>query len=1020
MRLIDRLIDNLDALLSYGHTAIWRTSPREYLDIATTDDDITFVTRDGSLITVLKVKGLTSNLYDKELKDVIYEMSEIVGRDLIKSAGHHLSISYEFDPDSAEAYCRNALRGTALTGQRLGMGEFMDLIVDEKARKLAEFCQVENTYIAIYTTPQAIHKTEMKDQVAERTEAMKTWPDTAESMLNDFAFPQLRVKHRTMVQSFISNMRNLTSLKDVGLMMDVVSVRNYLKEIKRVAVPGTSPKWEPRIASDFLKEVRIPTNAKRRDYRTADFMMPPPIGEQIFSENPTSVGLKYVVMGNRVHYACALSMGPTEPETFDRLIHTASELRLPFRITFALKGSGAGVDYLNTMLAKTFPWMSSANNQVKQAYDHLVDYENKSNGVVPALYVTACTWADAKARHTKKEGVVYDLNEITDRSTKLNRALQSWGGCQTSDAFAAPIEGVISTQAGAYDHPMGAVMAPTMPDAIGLSPLFRPTTSWTERDGNVLLRTKDGRLLHYQQTSPRQNAWVTLLVGPMGFGKSTALNTFNLYYLLTPSQESEIPFLRSLDIGPSSRSIVDLVQASVGPDQQNLAKYIRIQNSKDYQFNPFDTPIGCEFPLPNHMNYLVNLVSTICYSLQMDANIKGRLPGLVNTVLREAYKAFASPEQGGSRPRAYYRNANQLIDEKLEQYGIEIDDRTNWHEIRNELYDRGEVRAAYIAHRKAMPILSDLIGIASSESVRSDYPDEIAGTPLLNLFTRAIREAVEMFPMLQGETKFEIGESRVISLDMEDLVPREQTERAMWQASIAFFVGYDILTRDFFFHEDYLKYIPKKYLGYHTRRAKQIKTARKRFSMDERQRFAKVPTAQAQVDGLIAEGRKNLVDIMVASQLFEHHTEQSIRLSTSVIILGSGNMDNEEAETVSARFGLSASQMNAIRRIRPPSSKGAEAFMIFRTRDGSQAHHVYMSDGSIYLWLIATEAVDRAFRAMMYEKYPVAEALKRMAKKYPGGSIKTDLENRLADLNDDPSQDEKMREGLLEQMVAEC
>ena len=123
---------------------------------------------------------------------------------------------------------------------------------------------------------------------------------------------------------------------------------------------------------------------------------------------------------------------------------------------------------------------------------------------------------------------------------------------------------------------------------------------------------------------------------------------------------------------------------------------------------------------------------------------------------------------------------------------------------------------------------------------------------------------------------------------------------------------------------------------------------------------------------------------------------------------------------VSTRFGLSKAQMGAIRRIRPPSAKGAEAFMVFRTRDGSQAHHVYMTDGPIYLWLIATEAVDRAFRSMMYERHHPAEALKRMAKRYPGGSIKKDLDNLLAEMNDDPSQDDKLKDGLLEKMADEC
>ncbi|MFB2351344.1 hypothetical protein, partial [Priestia megaterium] len=67
---------------------------------------------------------------------------------------------------------------------------------------------------------------------------MKTWPDTAEALLNDLAFPQLRVRHRTAVKSFVENMRNLTSIKDVSLLMDVMDVRSYLREAKRVSEPG--------------------------------------------------------------------------------------------------------------------------------------------------------------------------------------------------------------------------------------------------------------------------------------------------------------------------------------------------------------------------------------------------------------------------------------------------------------------------------------------------------------------------------------------------------------------------------------------------------------------------------------------------------------------------------------------------------------------------------------------------------------------------------------------------------------
>jgi intracellular multiplication protein IcmB len=190
--------------------------------------------------------------------------------------------------------------------------------------------------------------------------------------------------------------------------------------------------------------------------------------------------------------------------------------------------------------------------------------------------------------------------------------------------------------------------------------------------------------------------------------------------------------------------------------------------------------------------------------------------------------------------------------------------------------------------------------------------------------------------------------------------------------------------------------------------------------MDERQRFSKVPAAQAQVDSMIAEGRKNLVDIMVASQLFEHHTEASIDLATSVIILGAGNMTPEGEKAVKTRFSLTDSQVKKIRSIRKPTKKGAEVFAIFKTEDGSQAHYGYLTDGPVYLWLIATEAVDRSIRLRMYERFTETEALRRLAKRFPGGSIKSEVDARLAELNDDVIDEEAISANIIDEFIEEC
>src|SRR5690554_4954443 len=155
MRFVDHLIDNIDSLLYFIRSSIFRGSPRELLELFTTDDDFTFVTKSGTMVTLLRVDGITSKMYPAELKEVIYELSEVLGDNLLSSGAHDISIGFEFDPDTAYQYSRDALAATRETAERLGLGEMMSLLLEEKAHKMAEFCQVESCYMAITTTPRA-------------------------------------------------------------------------------------------------------------------------------------------------------------------------------------------------------------------------------------------------------------------------------------------------------------------------------------------------------------------------------------------------------------------------------------------------------------------------------------------------------------------------------------------------------------------------------------------------------------------------------------------------------------------------------------------------------------------------------------------------------------------------------------------------------------------------------------------------------------------------------------------------
>lgn len=1017
MRFLDRVADNLDALLSYMHGAVFRTNPRLFLDIASTDDDHTFVTKGGSLLTIFKVDGLSSQVGEEQFRELSRELKGIFSdllSDRMKGA-HEIAVAFEFDPESVGDEIDQALAPTLAQAKRLGLGDTVDMLFREKRNRLAQYCQSESCYLGIFTHPRIIDKSDIKNEVQQRNEAIKRWPFTVESLLLDGVFPGMRSKHSSAVRTFRSKMSKLISVEHTGYLMSMVSVSEYLRCLKGHIEHGQAgPKWQPRVgASDILKDIRLPVKPNGLMAPEAfDHMMPPSFGEQLMSSMPKTIGLKYAVMGDRIFATAALHLGPKEPASFDELIRQASHLKLPFRILFSFKADGLGFDKLNQTFASWFRWAGMGNRQITDATKGLSEYIEKHNGVVPGLFIQACTWAPVKPYSNDKGELFYDLSLISQRSSNLHRALQSWGGCQTTDGYNAPIEGVLASSIGGYGKPLGRVMVPPLEDAAAISPLFRPTTSW--QDGNVLMRTEDGRILKYKQTDKNQSAWVTLVVGPMGFSKSTELNTLNLYYLMTPAAERDFPYLRIMDIGPSSRAIIDMVQNALPVNKKHMAQYIRMQNTTQYRYNILDTPLGVEQPLSSHVDFLNNFLITIAYSLSKDPQAASRLPGLVATCVRELYKAYSST---GDFAQRYYPGANQMVDSKLAEQGFVPDAMTTWHEVRDFLFDREELRAALIAHRKAMPILSHLLGIVSAPSIRAEYTDTIGNTSLLDLFARAIKEAIEMFPILDGETVFELGETRVISLDLEDMIPKDDSERSLWRGTIVCLFSFHLLTADFFLHPDYVAAMPKRYQRYHLARITQLSQIRKRFSMDERKRFAAIDAAAAQVDNMILEGRKNHVDMMLASQFFKHHSPTSVELATTIVILGAGNLSEHDIKDIQTRFELNDHQMRTIRNIRPPTEKGAEALMIFKTRSGTEVHHVFKTEGPIYLWAVATEAVDRSIKKLMYERCGgnELEAWRRLATLHPGGSIKKALDNRLAALND-----HKVGEGdILEQFADE-
>ena len=73
--------------------------------------------------------------------------------------------------------------------------------------------------------------------------------------------------------------------------------------------------------------------------------------------------------------------------------------------------------------------------------------------------------------------------------------------------------------------------------------------------------------------------------------------------------------------------------------------------TEDFAINPFDTPLGCRYPLPSHTTFLVNLLTLLCTPLENTPPDKD-VPGLVRRAIELAYEELSDKHQ----PRLYQSN----------------------------------------------------------------------------------------------------------------------------------------------------------------------------------------------------------------------------------------------------------------------------------------------------------------------------------------------------------------------------
>lgn len=987
--LFNSFLDGIDTFLAWLSTSLKQTT-ESYCDLETADSPTVIVAHDGSLISLIKISGVTQLIGNSEFER-LHEGLTLSLQTALSRAGHALQVLFHYDRQVVADLINDTLAPGQQTSQRLGLN--LDDLFKERVSFLSKHCAYESVYFVLWTRPLSLTTEQYQRSTKDKLKFIrdKKVPPFQITQNAIAAIPDLRDTHDAFVRSVIHDLSTL------NIAASLLEVHDAVHAIRAVADPiFTDKNWRPTLPGDKL----LPKEYDRSRNTISDVLWPS-LARQVLPRDAENLDLRTVRLGDQIYSCIFIDLLPKEIKSFNALLQRTLAARIPWRISFFIESDGLRTIKLKSVLASVLSFSSAQNRLLSDANNLLQYISINTDDAVVRLRVAACTWAP--------EG---QLPLLRTRAAELAKAIEGWGSCDVSEVSGDPFGGLASTMLGISAHSVATPTIVPFSQVVYMLPITRPASPW--KTGAQLFRSPDGKPWPFQPGSSEQTTWIDLIYARPGSGKSVLSNTLNLALCLAGGLQ-RLPRIAIIDIGPSSSGLISLLREALPIENRHWVAYHRLRMTADYSINPFDTQLGCRYPTPQERSFLVNFLTLLTTPLGATKPYDA-ISDMAGLVIDELYKNLSDDE----KPYPYTAGIEPLVDGILEEMGFIPDQLTTWWEVTDALFISGFPHEAMLAQRYAMPLLADAASICRTPIIEDLYGKITAptGETLINAFARMISSAIREYPILSRVTRFDLGEARIVSLDLDE-VAKSGGDAADRQTAVMYMLARYILARHYYLSEDNLSDISSQYRDYHKQRIAELREDPKRIVFDEFHRTSKAKAVRDQVVVDMREGRKWNIQIALLSQSLDDFDEVMVEFATSIYIMDAGPA--QSVEKSAKIFGLSPTATIALRtRVHGPREGGATFLAQFATKEGMNTQLLTLTLGPIELWAFSTTVEDANLRNRLYQHLGPLETRRVLARLFPNGTIKKLVEKRLANLKEEQGLiTEDSRLGLVEQIAEE-
>lgn len=935
--------------------------------------DDTLVLTNDDLMSIIEIKGSRKLIGAAEFEDAAANMAKQMANVMKSSNGrqHSFAIGYRSSPESAPRLLKEILGPSLRTAQRLGV-TCDDYFVDQMGA-LAKKCNETSVYMILYTHRSGLSIADSKRSSEWREEAgakfAKATPGSKTS--DDFnqsprtPAPALVPRHSAALANLVSDLNMDIEKGGGGLLVDVLDVGPALTMMRRhLDASNFESSWRARLLGAKSSVVPAPANRPGE----ASNMFPMRIGRQLITEPSAEIfGDAEISKRGGIYYASViLEIPPDEGSLPFAALSERIGREIPWTVNIEMVPNGEKLRKADQFYAGFMGAFGEYNKRVKAGWKELRDLKN-SGQYIAAIRVTFSTWAKTET-------------QVVENLSFLKSSLESWGSCVVTNETGSPGLASLCSAAG-FSKRMPAPYIPgPIEELTRMLPMSMPASVWDA--GQLVTHTKEGRPYPVGFGTTAQPFWGTLIFAPPGYGKSFLMNMINYGILTSPGLE-ELPYLTVVDVGPSSRLVLDMFRAMLPKHMARQIVSLRIRNSPDFTVNPLDTQHGCDRPTDIDKDFQVSVVSTLCPSLGLEGE------KFIAMVITEAYRMLgrSSPSQ-----RTWQAALDETVSAALAEIGYPCTDKTRVWEVVDALFKVGRIEDSALAQRYAMPRLVDLVKASRATEILNSWgtAPTPSGELIIDVFTRNIQSSLSEYELISGFTKFEINGAKVISIDLEEVVTGTDSEEGKRRAALMFLFGRRLGARNYFLRwAEIESMVPEMYREYQFARVSKMEEALKFLEYDEVHYASGIPSMAKRIQEDLRVGRKYKCVTMMASQLLNDFPPAAVDNCYTYFIMGAGT--DTSVDQLRKTFGLSASETYAIQ---TECTGPGKMFALFKTVKGTTSQVLHTTTGPFQRWAFSTSKDDALLRASLEKELggePIT-ALRELAIEFPSGSARDEME----------------------------